>query len=249
MDVKKYFLSLGQELDALKERVRYLIADRHWQTDGEWKESVVRQVLRRHLPIDVVVGRGFVVSPEEAKTSSQIDVLIYDGSKPVLFRDGDLVFVTADAVLAVIEVKTDITPATLRAALVKLHRNISIVRKAPNIRACAALFAFEDGGGESATFLTAIKEQSGESTEHVDFVAIGPDRFVRFWELTPEKPTRFFHSWRSYRMPGLAAGYFLHNIVDSIAQLSPTTSGAWFPAEGKEVYSDGETKASWAAAG
>jgi hypothetical protein len=203
--------------------------------------------LTTSFAIDVVVGRGFVVSPEESRTSSQIDVLIYDGSKPVLFRDGDLVFVTADAVLAVIDVKTVITPTTLREALVKLHRNIGIVRQAPNTRACAGLFAFEDGGGESASFLAAIKEQSGELMQYVDFVAIGPNRFIRFWELTPEKPTRFFHSWRSYQMPGLAAGYFLHNVVDSIAQLSPTTSGAWFPAEGKEIYSDGEMKASWAA--
>jgi hypothetical protein len=48
MNVRDYFESLGHELDALKHRVRYLIAETNWQTDGEWKESVLRQVLRRH---------------------------------------------------------------------------------------------------------------------------------------------------------------------------------------------------------
>ena len=75
MDVRKYFLSLSQELEALKKRVRFLIADQHWQTDGEWKESVVRQVLRRHLPIDAVVGRGFIVSMSgySSKFSEPVD--------------------------------------------------------------------------------------------------------------------------------------------------------------------------------
>src|SRR2546427_2303201 len=99
MDVRSYFESLGLELGSLKHRVRQLIADAHWQTDGEWKESVLRHVLRRHLPTSAVVGRGFVVTSKSA--SSQLDVLIHDGSKPVVFKDGDLVFVTPDAVLGI----------------------------------------------------------------------------------------------------------------------------------------------------
>jgi hypothetical protein len=92
MRTRDYFQSLAIEVEALKDRVRYLIEDQHWQTDGEWKESVIRQVLRRHLPQSVSVSRGFIVTASTA--SRQIDVLIVDSSKPVLFRDGDLVFVT-----------------------------------------------------------------------------------------------------------------------------------------------------------
>src|SRR5437867_11508345 len=111
MRPQAYFQSLTAEVDALKDRVRYLIEDRHWQTDGEWKESVIRQVLRRHLPQSVSVSRGFVVTANA--TSRQIDVLIVDSSKPVLFRDGDLVFVTPDAVLGVLEVKSRATPTVV----------------------------------------------------------------------------------------------------------------------------------------
>jgi len=63
MDLNNYFESLGLELDSLKLRVRRLLTSPNWQTDGEWKESVLRQVLRRHLPDTAVVGRGFVISP------------------------------------------------------------------------------------------------------------------------------------------------------------------------------------------
>jgi hypothetical protein len=64
IDVPAYFESLSQELHAVKNRVRYLIGLSHLPTDGEWKESVFRSVLRRHLPASVEVGRGFVVGSD-----------------------------------------------------------------------------------------------------------------------------------------------------------------------------------------
>ncbi|MBU8977509.1 hypothetical protein JI752_015265 [Lysobacter sp. MMG2] len=38
------FRSIKLEMDALKGRVRQLIDDKHWLTDGEWKETVLRTV-------------------------------------------------------------------------------------------------------------------------------------------------------------------------------------------------------------
>jgi hypothetical protein len=118
MRIENYFRSLTAEVEALKDRVRQLIEDRHWQTDGEWKESVVRQMLRRHLPASASVGRGFVVTATQS--SHQLDVLVFDSSKPVLFKDGDLVFVTPDAVFGVIEVKSRATQRILATAAEKL---------------------------------------------------------------------------------------------------------------------------------
>src|SRR5688572_15721438 len=86
MDPTHYYKSLSLELDALKDRVRYLIAGSHWPTDGEWKESVLRSVLRRHLPPTVGVGRGFIIGPQT--NSAQTDVLLYDTSRPLLHQEG-----------------------------------------------------------------------------------------------------------------------------------------------------------------
>lgn len=118
MRIDDYFRSLTAEVEALRDRVRQLIENRHWQTDGEWKESVIRQVLRRHLPASAQVGRGFVVTGR--RTSHQIDVLVFDSAKPVLFRDADLAFVTPDAVLGAIEVKSRTTAGTVATAAEKL---------------------------------------------------------------------------------------------------------------------------------
>ncbi len=85
MDTKKYFESLSLEYDALKNRVRNFIAGNHWLTDGEWKESVLRSMIKRTISNTFAVGRGFIVKKESS--SGQIDILIYDASRPVLYRD------------------------------------------------------------------------------------------------------------------------------------------------------------------
>jgi hypothetical protein len=74
MNIENYFKNLTTELESLKNRVRYYIEDAQWQSDGEWKESVLRTILKRHLPKNIGVGRGFIVNVEQATT--QIDILI-----------------------------------------------------------------------------------------------------------------------------------------------------------------------------
>ena len=84
-----------------------LIGNAHNGESGSWREAVVRQTLRRHLPSTVHVGTGFIV--DRNRTSPQIDVLLHDASYPTLFRQGDTVIVTPDAVRGVIEVKSSIS--------------------------------------------------------------------------------------------------------------------------------------------
>ena len=104
MNIEEYFKNLTSEMTSLKNRVRHYIDDAHWLSDGEWKESVIRTILRRHLPNSIGVGRGFIVNIEQAST--QIDILLYDKSKPILFQDGDFIIITPDTVKGVIEIKT-----------------------------------------------------------------------------------------------------------------------------------------------
>jgi hypothetical protein len=140
-----YYKSLSMEIEGLKNRVRSLV--RHWPTDGEWKESVLRTILHRHVPRTAEIGRGFIVSP--AGQSTQIDVLICDSSKPILFRDGDLYIVTPDAVLGAIEVKTSVTRSSLDEAARKLAANAELVRDiSPGNERIFGLFSYEDETGE-----------------------------------------------------------------------------------------------------
>lgn len=122
---ESFHRSVTEELYSIKDRIRNLV--NHWPTDGESKEVALRSVLRRHLPSSAIVGRGFIVT--ELQSSTQIDILIVDSNKPTLFREGDLLIVTPDAVLGVIEVKTELrSRQDMEDALIKLSRIEEICR-------------------------------------------------------------------------------------------------------------------------
>ena len=105
MSIEDYHKSTSNELLAIKDRERHLI--NHWGEDGRYKEAVLKSIILRFLPEQFNVGTGFVVrqinSQGQHKSSYQIDLIIYDTSFPVLFKEGDFVILTPDAVNAIIE--------------------------------------------------------------------------------------------------------------------------------------------------
>ncbi|HEX8433128.1 MAG TPA: DUF6602 domain-containing protein [Longimicrobium sp.] len=236
MDAAHYYRSLSQELDALKGRVRHLIQDHHWQTDGEWKESVLRALLRRHLPRTIGVGRGFIVGPRQP--SSQIDVLLYDTSFPVLHQDGDLVFVTADAVRAIIEVKATLRRNNVPEALRKLAENASLLPDGAK-RVFLGLFGFEEDLGATGTefLFSALKEVAqGERRRAINHVCVGHSRFVRFWANDPEKNAQL-NKWYAYNVEQMAFGYFVFNALEkAVGESVKQNLWAWFPRDGKEMH-------------
>lgn len=234
-----YFVSLTSELNALKNRVRTFIENSHWQTDGEWKESVLRAFLRRNLPDSIKIGRGFVIT--EKKISKQIDILIYDGTKPVLFQDGDLVFLTPDAVLGVIEVKTSLNLSSFNKAIKKLTANIKIIETGYPIKRVYGLFSYENETNNIDDILRGLKNAAGGSLRRVIHItSLGKSRFIRYWNIDPEGK-RLVDRWHAYELSAKAQGYFIHNIIEKICPFSVSQhSKLWYPAEGKEDYKIGE---------
>lgn len=103
--------SIASELDALSSRIRLIVS--HSGTVGTYRESLLQNVLRKHLPERYHVATGFIYG-----CPRQIDILIYDRlDYAPLFREGDLVVVPPNSVRAVIEVKTSLTADELRKSL------------------------------------------------------------------------------------------------------------------------------------
>ncbi len=103
--------SIASELDALSSRIRLIIS--HSGTVGTYRENLLQNVLRKHLPERYHVATGFIYG-----CPIQLDILIYDRLEYApLFREGDLVVVPANAVRAVIEVKTTLTSDEVRKSL------------------------------------------------------------------------------------------------------------------------------------
>lgn len=240
IDTAEQMRSLSMELDALKNRVRNIIHDAHWLADGEWKESVLRTVLRRHVPTTVGVGRGYVVRPHGC--SGQIDILLHDTSGPVLHRDGDLVFVTPDVVRAIIEVKTQVSSVSeLQGFLTKLTEKTPFVGSAVgHITApFVGLFAYETTLTEaSANEVLAVLQRlaGGDPRKVITHLTLGQDLFVRFWRNDPMGSRAQHHdSWHLYRLERQAAGYFISNVVASVAHESVRRNELlWFDPTGKE---------------
>ena len=238
MDTIAYYRSLTQELEALKDRVRNLIAGSNWQTDGEWKESILRDVLRRHIPASLSIGRGFIVSP--TRQSKQIDILVYDPAVPLLFRDGDLAFVTPDAVRVIIEVKSSLSTETLNSALKSLRSNGETVYQsfhdAHDIRKGSkqillGLFSFELEVKNTNTILKMLQTATdGSHYGATDLLSLGCDKFVKRFDHLPQCVSTPTEGWNAYELQSCAAGYFVGSIVQFCASCSVLMNQkTWFP--------------------
>lgn len=97
----------------------------HAPSKGASAESRWVRMLSDHLPRRYSVGSGFVVD-HMGKMSQQIDVLIYDVHFSPVFRDGDgVVYIPAEGVYGVFEVK----PELRRGALAYAGDKVQSVRQ------------------------------------------------------------------------------------------------------------------------
>lgn len=229
-DFFSYHRSLVAELDAVKDRIRTLI--QHWPTDGAFKEAALRSVLRRHLPESLMVAHGFVVSGHE--TSTEIDILIIDRGRPTLFKDGDLVIVSADAVRAMIEVKTNLdSPSKVRDALVKLCLNNRVCFNAGQARRIwTGLFIYNGRDDQDKVLLRSLQAAWEQTKMEANCVSFGPNTWVvGLRGALPEDISGRRVRWQSWITPGLAPTYFLGNLLRHIAAIDDRSGGmVWSPA-------------------
>jgi hypothetical protein len=112
----KCLQSWADEFLSRADRVRNLIGDAHWLSDGHHKEELVRDFLRRHLPNSLRVSRGFICPVEEnLPVSPEIDILISDGEAELpWFVEGGLTIVPPSAARAQLHVKTELGSSELQ---------------------------------------------------------------------------------------------------------------------------------------
>lgn len=240
MNNDEYFSSITNEIKSLKNRIRNFV--RHWPTDGEWKESVLRTILRRHLPKSIGVGKGFIVAKEGAST--QIDILFYDTTKPILYQEGDLLILTPDATLGAIEVKTNILSEDLETSFFKLA-NIAELAASSHNQHNPRFFGFFSYDGDIDNELALFKLQNSANQNMrrlINCVSIGESLFIRFWNFNPKAKSRFsYERWHSYSLEGKAPAYFILNVVEHLCPLSLwNVDELWFPKQGKEPYKTGD---------
>jgi hypothetical protein len=238
MNSTEYFEDLSKELQAVQNRIRNFIGEVHWPSDGSWKESVLRTILRRYLPPSFTVGSGFILTPDGVST--QVDILVCDDSAPFLFRDGDFLIVPADCVRAVVEVKTKIASERFRDALRKLD-DISMLmrRRCVRKRPFIGLFSYEPTISPMSAVLDALHAANGQTGGYeISALCFGGAQYYRFWEHDPTGNFRGqYDSWHAYDLPKIAPGYFVHNLIEHLFPGAFERAGdLWYPVQGKEPH-------------
>jgi len=136
----EYQKSVAAEFKAYENRVRSLIDGVHWGEEGRYKEIILMNYLKRVLPKNLSVGTGFVRNND--KISSQIDIIIYDNSFPLLFSEGDFVIAIPNNVIGIIEVKTKIEPSNICEIMEKANNNADIITGNTGIEIFNGIFSF-----------------------------------------------------------------------------------------------------------
>lgn len=129
MTVNSYLASIQRELDSQANRVRSLIGNKHWLSDGRHKEQILANVLKRHIPKTLLVGQGFVLDPKRIDDCSrEQDILILDRRTEMpLFHQSNITIASAATVVALISVKTTLSSTTLKDSLDTLHSAREII--------------------------------------------------------------------------------------------------------------------------
>lgn len=221
----EFQVSLNEELNTIKNRVRNLIGNANWGEDGRYKEEKLKSILRNRLPNNLSVGTGFVlnqISPSENVVSKQIDILVYENSSAPIFKEGDFVIVTQNSVKAVIEVKSRImSNRTHKNGLLKVVEDFSSIVRFPNLsrtdgnRIFRGVISFDYSGGINSSIIDESVRLSGGLINHF---SLGGNIFIRHWvngaglepSIIASCDTNFYNV---YQLESLSHSYFISNLI------------------------------------
>lgn len=238
--------SITQELNIIKNRVRNLIGGAHWGEEGRFKEAVLKNILRKFLPSNLSVGTGFILKAEGENDndnilSTQLDIIVYDNTLPVLFSEGDFIITTLNNVRGIIEVKSRITQYNFQNVVQQFDTSIQHFIDDINEldrKLFLGIFAFEFEGNFNSQTLNDCLFNSQRLINHI---SLGTNSFIRQWKAEDRhrlaEPVECLNNFYNfYDIYNLSFSYFISNLID-------ITSGGlsdryWFafPIEGtKEI--------------
>jgi hypothetical protein len=222
--------SINNELILVKDRVKNLIdiETNHNGEDGNYREAILRNVIKRFLPNNVSIGTGFVVAKKNGifNRTSQIDIILYDNSYPLLFKEGDFIITTPKNVKAIIEVKTTICNSRTDNS----NGILNIINKAKdnyelivsgNKKLFNGIFAYnyEDSviDNRNQELSSVIQDSLRSSSGKVNHISLGDRTFIKYWQnqsdmrINPECQTNKF--FNIYDLEELSFAYFISNLI------------------------------------
>ncbi|EJR56561.1 hypothetical protein IIM_00493 [Bacillus cereus VD107] len=225
--IEKFQKTLSRELITIKDRVRNLIGNANWGEEGRYKESILKNVISRFLPSNLSIGTGFIITMErgQIKRSSQIDIIIYDNTYPLLFSEGDFIITSPESVRALVEVKTSIASEDIIEIINKATKNAHLV---PN-SIFNGIFAFEKRGItiRRSRLNLNLKQSFYESKGIVNHLCLGENIFIKYWKQGEKYDYQQDNIYSFYNIEELAFSYFISNLIEYVAP-EKVVDKSWF---------------------
>lgn len=148
-DIKSYIKSWGLELTAKADRVRNLIGDAHWLSDGRHKEFLIKGFLQKYLSDSYLIENGFICpSDDKGEISGEIDIIVADPTiQPPWFNENDLIIVPPSSVRAHIHVKSTFSSTSLKDVMqsaIKGYKSLSNIDLINPVWSCGIFFHKEE---------------------------------------------------------------------------------------------------------
>jgi hypothetical protein len=178
------------------------------------------------------------------KSTSQIDLIIYDLSFPVLFSEGDFVILTPEAVRGIIEVKSNIenlSIAKLMNMVEKANNNGKFISDGQLRKKYLfnGVFGYEGYNINHQKILTQIQSFISESVKKymneqnsefylLNHFCFNNKYFLRYW--------RNEKTYSLYHLKDLSFSFFISNLIYYLTgQTIEHESDLWFPID-KEAW-------------
>lgn len=210
----EYQKSIALEFNAVKNRIRNLIGSSHWGEDGRHKEVMLMNFLKRFLPNNIEVGTGFI--KERNNISTQIDIIIYNPSFPLYFKENDFIIVHPKSVLGIIEVKSNPDRNSIADAIFKASKAGEMIKENlifngififgetnDNLNYTSNLLKKPRNGEFKKSLLDALLKNNG-----INHIISNDGAFIKKWS-EEEK-------FNCYAIRDLAASYFFSNLLHII---------------------------------
>ena len=248
MSMKLYNESINNEFMALKERITYLIGYTHHSTTGGYKEALLKDFIARYLPENIGISRGFVVFNQRQDNnyetirnnleynSNELDILLYDKTRPTLYKSDNLVIVDVHSVKGIIEVKANLRSDKVDDIIDKFKKNISKINLQKDKKIYSGIFAYEVSLPNEENLLDQIQNNTKKDLNNViNHICLGSNKFVKFWEYNPAYvQDNNYYKWHLYKfVDNLAMGYFIYNLITFFINKNDRL---WFPSGTKEPY-------------
>lgn len=183
MTFDEYMRDVVEEMNRKSAALRRDFAQ-HRPSAGINREDLVANFLRNHLPERFGVSTGLVISPD-GMFSNEADLVVFDRlNNSPLYPDVQKKLWPVEALYALIEVKTQLTPRDLMDAISKfrkfkkLQRRFRFVQGRQNITdSLAILWSFDSSSPETLKNNLTSTLGTIPSTERPDFVVV-PGRLV-----------------------------------------------------------------------